>query len=230
MAADIINIATNGEVENLRDFMANVVPTMEEGGDIINERNELGKSPLEIAAMLGRTEMLQELKTHGADVNLENSSGYCALHLAAMWGWIDCVTFLVDNGADLQRKTKFGERPRECAMRFDKQDCAKYLDQSEARQDLKKLVQSFKEIVSDPEKHMGKLSKDDRVTGNKACDEKANWVEANKETATVEEVNSATEQLREILKPILSKLKEQSDLSVSSKQRPAKSPLPTTTK
>ena len=39
----------------------------------------------------------------------------------------------------------------------------------EARMSLKALVQSFKDTITDPEKHMGKLNKDDRVSQNFAC-------------------------------------------------------------
>ena len=39
--------------------------------------------------------------------------------------------------------------------------CASF---SEARMSLSALVQSFKDTITDPEKHMGRLSKDDRVS------------------------------------------------------------------
>ena len=48
-----------------------------------------------------------------------------------------------------------------------------------------------------------------KVTGNKACDEKNNWMENNKEMATLEEIKAATDELETILQPIFSKLKEQ---------------------
>ncbi len=75
MAADIINIATHGEVEELRESMKELSADITEGGDLMNERNELGKSAMDAAAMLGRAQMLQELQAHGADFNLSNNSG-----------------------------------------------------------------------------------------------------------------------------------------------------------
>ncbi len=75
MAADIINIATHEDVESLRELMTNISQTFAEDPDLVNERDEMGKSALDVAAMLGKTQMLQELKTIGADVNFETSSG-----------------------------------------------------------------------------------------------------------------------------------------------------------
>jgi len=74
---------------------------------------------------------------------------------------------------------------------------------------LSALVQSFKDTITDPEKHMGRLSKDDRITGNKACDEKTNWMENNKDSVTLDEIKIAINELETILAPIFSKLQDQ---------------------
>lgn len=42
---------------------------------LLNERNATGKSPLELCAILGRTDIMKELLSKGADVNLANCEG-----------------------------------------------------------------------------------------------------------------------------------------------------------
>lgn len=45
-----------------------------------------------------------------------------------------------------------------------------------------------------------------KLSGNRFCDEKNDWLESHKENATVEEINKQKRELEELLKPILSKL------------------------
>ena len=45
-----------------------------------------------------------------------------------------------------------------------------------------------------------------KLSGNRFCDEKNDWLESHKESATVEEINKQKRELEELLKPILSKL------------------------
>ena len=75
MATDIIDVLTHGEVENLRDLFKEIATQISEDHELINNRNDLGKSALDVASMLGKTQMLQELILHGADVNRTSSSG-----------------------------------------------------------------------------------------------------------------------------------------------------------
>ena len=52
------------------------------------------------------------------------------LHRAASWGHLDCVKMLVNNGIDLQVVNVHGERAREAAARYGKQDCVDFLDRA----------------------------------------------------------------------------------------------------
>lgn len=56
--------------------------------------------------------------------------GYSVLHRAASWGHLDCVKMLVNLGVDLQIKNVHGERAREAAARYGKQDCVDFLDRA----------------------------------------------------------------------------------------------------
>ena len=49
------------------------------------------------------------------------------------------------------------------------------------------------------------------MTGNRACDEKINWMENNKDSLTLEDVKSAKNELDTALEPIFTKLKEQGE-------------------
>ena len=44
--------------------------------EVMNERNENGKTPLDMAAILERVEMVKELLTRGVEVNRATSTGF----------------------------------------------------------------------------------------------------------------------------------------------------------
>lgn len=50
-------------------------PYKETVGELINQRDEDGKSPLDIASTLGRSEITKELIARGADVNSVTEKG-----------------------------------------------------------------------------------------------------------------------------------------------------------
>jgi len=209
MAVDLVNLATCGDAGAIASVASELAQATTEDSDFMNQRDALGKSALDIAVMLGKAQIVQELIAHGADIKRVSSNGYSALHHAATWGRLECAKILVEAGASIQQETTFGERARECAARYQQTDCVDFLDRAEARMSLSALVQSFKDTITDPEKHMGRLSKDDRITGNKACDEKTNWMENNKDSVTLDEIKIAINELETILAPIFSKLQDQ---------------------
>ncbi len=53
--------------------------------DYMNERDDYGKTPLDMSAILGRVEMLKELVTRGAEVNKTTSSGEIAILLLSKY-------------------------------------------------------------------------------------------------------------------------------------------------
>ena len=50
-------------------------PFFSKVGEMISERDANGKTPLEMAAIMGRIELLKELIARGADCNLQTKSG-----------------------------------------------------------------------------------------------------------------------------------------------------------
>ncbi|XP_068732415.1 ankyrin repeat domain-containing protein 45-like isoform X1 [Montipora capricornis] len=212
MLGELFEIAAKGDVESFRQLFEDpdsVYST--DAARVLNARNEQSKSALDIAAMLGRKELVRELLERGADINSKTKRGYTALHRAASWGHPDCLRVMVLNGADLQIYNSNGERAREIAARYQKHSCVEYLDRAEAQQALSSVISAMKDTISDPEKHMGRFTREDKLNGNRFCDEKNDWLEAHRESASVEEIYRQKGELEELLKPMLSKLEDTDD-------------------
>ncbi|EDO47171.1 predicted protein [Nematostella vectensis] len=209
MGKSLFDFATEGDIDSIRQLFEDPEsPYVTDASTELNKRNPDGKSAIDLAAMLGRNEVVRELLERGAEVNSKTKKGYTCLHIAACWGQVGCLKALVASGADLQIRNAHGERAREAATRYNKVDCIEYLDKAEAQFELKALITSTKETIADPDKHMGRFTKDDRVSGNRYCDEKSEWLENNADTASLEEIVKQKEDLAGVLQPILSKLED----------------------
>ena len=76
MVKELFEIATKGDVERFRELFDDPESLYStDPGKALNERDEEGKSALDIAAMLGRKEMVRELLERGADVNFQTKRG-----------------------------------------------------------------------------------------------------------------------------------------------------------
>lgn len=64
----------------------------------VNVVNTIGKTPLFLALLKGKTEIAKLLVEHGADVNSEND-GKSILYLAAKYGNLEIVKTLIEHGA-----------------------------------------------------------------------------------------------------------------------------------
>ncbi|CAH1785667.1 unnamed protein product [Owenia fusiformis] len=173
----------------------------------INTRNAESRCPLDVATMLGRVPMVQELITRGAEINSTTKKGYSSLHRAAAWGRVECLKVLVDNGWDLQQRNCHNERAREVALRYDQSECVDYLDWAEAKQNLINTINAMRETLSDPEKVQGRIARDDKNVANGSCSEKSDWLE-NTPDATTNDFIMQKENLDELLAPIWQKLSE----------------------
>ncbi|VDI77963.1 Hypothetical predicted protein [Mytilus galloprovincialis] len=185
--------------------------------ELINQRGEDGKSPLDLAATLGRGDISKELIQRGADVLAVNCQGYCAMHHAAAWGKLGVLKVLVEALSDLQQKNIHGERPRETALRYNKTECVDFLDWAEAKVDLQNFIKTTQETLADGEKVQGRLTKDDKNIITNTCKEKAEWVERTTD-ATTKDFITQKMALEEVINPIMQKLNE----PVESPQKGAK--------
>ena len=76
MGQDLIEVAVKGDIEQLKQlFDDSENPIASDPATVINRRSREGKSALDMAAMLGRKEIVRELMERGADVNSKTSKG-----------------------------------------------------------------------------------------------------------------------------------------------------------
>lgn len=192
--------ATEGHLEVMKFLI-------EKGSEKDTRNPQSGKSPLDMACILGREDIVMELLANEVDYNTPSVSGYTALHHASAWDQRKCIKQLIDLDADLGAKTNHGERPRDVALRYNHTECAAFLDLSEARRDLKILITETKETIDDPQKLQGRLAKDEKMVAVNACAEKQEWLDTN-HSASIKEVQRQFKELSEILEPIQAKLAE----------------------
>ncbi|XP_028407642.1 ankyrin repeat domain-containing protein 45-like [Dendronephthya gigantea] len=209
------NLVCQGDTVKMKEYLEDPTNEVADRQTFLNERNKSGKSALDFAAILGREDAIRLLIEWGADLNSSTKKGYSVLHRAASWGHLDCVKMLVNLGVDLQVTNVHGERAREAAARYGKQDCVDFLDRAEAIAALQTAIQDIKSTVTDPEKNLGRLNKEDKLTGNKLCDEKNTWLMANKDTASVELIFKKKDELYEAMHYIFLKLE---DLEIEKKR------------
>lgn len=191
----------------IKSFEDETDPFKETVAELINERDDNGKSPLDIAASLGRADIARELLQRGADANSVTPKGFSPLHHAAAWGRINVLKVLVEFNCNLQQKTIHGERARETALRYNHTECVDYLDWAEAKVALLSLIQQTQETIQDPEKVTGRLSKEDKNISLNICKEKSEWIE-NNPGATTQDFIEQKAALEEVMAPIILKLNE----------------------
>ena len=75
-------------------------------------------------------------------------------------------------------------------------------------QNFKQLALSYKEIIADPEKNQGRFTKEDKVHGNRNCDDKLDWIEVNRDIASYQTILDKRDELVEQLKNTMNKLEQ----------------------
>ena len=81
----------------------------------IHSVNPVGETPLHVAAIQGKANIVQQLIEAGADINAPGEHGYTPLHEACAQGKIEVVELLLRNGADVAIENKDGNTPLELA-------------------------------------------------------------------------------------------------------------------
>ena len=97
-----------GDVESLRGLL--------EGGADVDERDSKGLTPLMLAALNRRVDIVEVLLEYGADVEAEDKSGWRPLRYAIKGGDAGVVKLLLEHGADLHVEYKDGWSPLEAAV------------------------------------------------------------------------------------------------------------------
>ena len=98
----------------------------------VNAKDELGRSPLYIAAKLGRFEIVKLLLQEGADIHVKSNGGQSVLYIGAYSGNVEIVKLLHQKGADINAKDKKGWSPLHCAAYHGHLDIVKYLIENRA--------------------------------------------------------------------------------------------------
>jgi len=72
------------------------------------------------------------------------------------------------------------------------------------------MALGYKEIIVDPEKNLGRFTKEDKILGNRSCDEKLDWIECNRDLASYQQITDKKLELEQQLKNTMSKLESRS--------------------
>jgi len=166
-----------------------------------------GKSPVDLAACLGRKEILEELHKRGASLNEATETGYTPLHRAAAWNRLACVKYLVQNDANINALTVNKERPKDIAERYRNNECRWYLEWAEVKQDLIRFLKDMRDTVMEPDRILGRLTKDDKNQTLAVCQEKIDWAE-NAHDVTSEEIREKRREIENFLEHVIHKLNE----------------------
>lgn len=104
----IFEVAKDGNKQALEKMLA-------ADKNLVNARNELGSTPLHVAAGVPDPEIAKLLVAKGADVNAKDKSSTTPLHISAFTGKKVLVEFFLSKGADAYAKDFKGETPRDYA-------------------------------------------------------------------------------------------------------------------
>ena len=79
--------------------------------NLVSRRDLNGMTPLQWAALEGRTNVVELLLTHGSEVGAGNNDGMTPLHWAASEGHKDVVRLLLAHEAKVNARDRFGMTP-----------------------------------------------------------------------------------------------------------------------
>lgn len=124
----------------------------------LNVTNQVGRTPLHLAAWGGDQEILEMLIQAGAGVNLTDNLDYSPLHFAVSQGHTECVKALIVSGAKVNITTP--ETGTKCdntlihqAVRLGNKKIVKYLIRAGARLDLKNRLDQTPLAIAKEEGH-----------------------------------------------------------------------------
>ncbi len=93
----------------------------------LNATDDSGATPLHLAALNCRTNVLALLLEKGAKVNVKEKRGATPLHFAAQRGCVPAIEMLLDKGAKLNPKDDEGRTPRARAEKWHRSEAAEVL-------------------------------------------------------------------------------------------------------
>ncbi|XP_053325457.1 ankyrin repeat domain-containing protein 45 isoform X2 [Spea bombifrons] len=202
-ASPFLRCVLEGDIQALQLLFEN--EQHEQAQQLLSEQDLLGRNPLFLACILGRTDVVKELVKRGADVNQQTARGYLPLHCAAAWGQLEVLKTLVELGTDITAVNFQGEKACQVASRYNKTECIDFLNWDEAKHALKTYISFIQQTMADPERVHVKLLKDEKVQVNKACKAKTEWLEHTKNPTTQDFIEQKS-QLEAAVQVVLTKL------------------------
>ncbi|XP_065646600.1 delta-latroinsectotoxin-Lt1a [Hydra vulgaris] len=201
---NIFTICASGNKEAL----VNLIEKSDDKLTLLSTKCSDGKSMLEIAACFGRINIIEELVKNGLKLEDKSERGYTLLHWCACWGHTEVINYLCNiNVIDIYQANIFEETAKHIALRYNKGDCGQLLEKYEFLASLRDYLTKCKQITTDPDKNMGRLTKFDKTSINKHCEEKLEWMKQNRENATSEQIKEKQHELEHQLEVIFNKLK-----------------------
>nr|XP_060630367.1 ankyrin repeat domain-containing protein 45 isoform X1 [Anolis sagrei ordinatus] len=202
----LLRAALNNDTEEVQHIFEDPEdPDHEKATELITEKDIVGRGLLYAICMAGKNDIIRTVARYGVDLKEKTVRGYTLLHCAAAWGQLETLKTLIDLEADIYATTFRGEKARDIAYRYEKMECVEFLDWAEAKQNLRNLIAQIQSTVTDPEKVLGRLNKEDKSTSLKACQAKNDWIENAKEP-TMQDFLDQKQQLEDIMLPVFTKL------------------------
>ncbi|KAM4641117.1 ankyrin repeat domain-containing protein 45 isoform 1-T2 [Discoglossus pictus] len=205
-ANPLLRYALEGDVQSLNSlFEDKAHPGHDQSGQLLVEKDLLGRSVLFPACILGHGEIVKELVKHGANINEQTQRGYLPLHCAAAWGQMEVLKVLVELGANILALNFRGEKAYDISVRYNKTECAEFLIWAEAKLAFKRFVSSVQQSITDPEKVQVKLTKEEKNLVINACKAKNEWLEQAK-NPSLQDFEDQRKQLEDTVQPIVNKM------------------------
>jgi len=108
LAGNIFDAALIGNAQEVAKFVS-------ANPKLVQSRNELGSTPLHVAATNSSPEAAKLLIAKGADVNARDNNGSTPLHLAAFTGKKEVIELLLNSGAIADAKDNKNATPLDYA-------------------------------------------------------------------------------------------------------------------
>lgn len=116
---NINDASRHKDTDTLKDAFGN--------GTDVNTRDKYFKTPLMVAAMSGKIDVVKFLVENGADINATDNFKWSPIHFACHAGMRDIVEFLLDRGADLEARTMSQATPLMRAIESSKPEVVQFL-------------------------------------------------------------------------------------------------------
>ncbi len=88
-----------------------VADLLQKHGAVVDVRGFWGRTPLHIASMGGRVDLMRWLLNHGADANIRKDDHWTPLHLAALYERLEAIQVLLEHNAEINSRNNIGKTP-----------------------------------------------------------------------------------------------------------------------